>query len=379
MSHSSKKNPVVLSIGIVAGNEEDSIRATLESLFRQSVFERLCVRHQQCEVIVVTHACADRTIEIARRIFDKVEREHDWSDAFTARVIDIPEPGRANAWNRFVHEFSAVEARFIVSMDPRISFPHRESVYNLMAALERRPQVPASTGRPCKSLLFKERRTLRERLSLGASAIGGSEDGRICGQLYCLRATVARNLFLPREVGGAEHRFIREMVCTEFLTREADSRRVVLAPDAAHICDTSVQPRDVLDREKQHLIGEAAVHVLIEYLKTLRWQEQVNLAETLRRHESGDPDWLRKLLAAHLRRRRFFWQISPGSLSFRFSRLWRMPGLRKLTLAPAALVSWGVKLIACARASAALRVELRQHEAAAAREALLRVPQLGPK
>lgn len=377
--HLSKKNPVVLSIGILASNEEDSIRATLESLFRQTVFERVCVRHQVCEIVVVAHASTDRTVAVAREVFARMEREHDWSDGFTARVIDIPEAGHANAWNRFVHEFSAVEARFLVSMHPRIVSHHRDTLFNLIAVLERRPHVPASTTRQCKNLLFKERPTLRERLSLAAAAFRGIERGRLCGELYCLRATVARNIFIPREVGAAEDRFIREIVCTEFLTREPEPTRVALAPDAAHICDACVQPGMVLAHEQRQVMGRTAVHVLVEYLKTLPWQEQVNMADTLRRREAADPDWLKRLIAAHLRRRRFFWQLFPGVLAFQFTRLWRLPGVRKLTHAPAAMASWVVSLIASARAAGALRSASVQFWQSAKEPAIAGVPQLGAK
>ena len=378
MSHSLKKNPAVLSIGLLAGNEEDSIRATLESLLRQSVFERVCIRHQVCEIIVVVHGAADRTAAVARKIFDRAEREHDWSDGFSARVIDLPETSRADAWNRFVHEFSAVEARFIVSMDPRIAFHHRDAIFNLMSVLERRPHVPASTGRQCQSLLFKERQSWRERLSLAASAMGGGERGRLCGQLYCLRATVARNIFLPRDLGAGEEGFIREIVCTEFLSRMDDPARVAPAPDAAHIVETAIDPLEVLQEAQRQMIGRTALHVLLEHLKTLRWQEQVNLAETLRRYEAQDPSWLKRLLARHLRRR-FFWQLFPGVLSFRFQRLWRMPGLGKLTHAPAAIARWLVALRASVRAAGALRAELTPFRANANAPAILRLPQLGAK
>jgi hypothetical protein len=40
MSYPRNKRPVVLSNGIVACNEETSIRSTLESSFRQTVFDR---------------------------------------------------------------------------------------------------------------------------------------------------------------------------------------------------------------------------------------------------------------------------------------------------------------------------------------------------
>jgi hypothetical protein len=294
-------------------------------------------------------------------------------------VIDIPEPGKANAWNRFVHEFSAVEARYIVSMDADIVFHHRDTIFNLMAVLERKPEVPASTGRQCKDLIFKERKTLRERISLATSSMSGGENGKICGQLYCLRAHVARNLFIPRDLGATEDGFIKQMVCTEFLTRESKADRVVLAPDAAHIFEAYVSPRDVLNNQKRQMIGQTTVHVLVEYLKTLPWQERINLADTLRRHETRDPDWLKKLVAAHLRQNRFFWQLFPHILTFRFKRLAAQPGLRKITHLPAAVAGFAVTLVACARASRALRSGMVQYWPKANRQAILSVPQLGAK
>jgi glycosyltransferase involved in cell wall biosynthesis len=90
MSHLPKKHPTFLSIGILAWNEEESILTTLGSLFRQSVFERLCTRHQQCEIVVVANGCTDRTAAVVREFFDKMDREHSWCDGFTARVIEIP-------------------------------------------------------------------------------------------------------------------------------------------------------------------------------------------------------------------------------------------------------------------------------------------------
>ncbi len=348
---------------------------TLESLFRQSAFERLSLRHEACEVVVVANACTDRTVAVVRAFFDKMDREHPWSESIVARVIDIPEPGKGNAWNRYIHEFSAVEARYIISMDADIVFHHRDTIFNLMHALEQRPDVPASTGRQCKDLIFKEHKTWRERVSLATSSMGGGEQGKICGQLYCLRSAVARNLYLPRDLGATEDGFIKEMVCTEFLTRPSEPGRVVLAPDAAHIFEAYVEPREVMNNQKRQMMGQTTVHVLVEYLKTLSREERMNLADTLRRLETRDPDWLKKMLAAHLQSRPFFWQIFPGILTFRFKRLMRQPGHRKFTQAPAAVAGFAVTLLACARASRALRSGLTHYWPKANRQAILSVPE----
>ncbi len=362
----------------MAWNEEDSIRTTLESLLRQSVFMRLCARREACEIVVVANGCTDRTGAVAREFLENAARTHAWADGFSARVIDVPEPGKCNAWNRFVHEFSSLQAKFLCLMDADIVFHHRDTIFNLVRALERKPQASAASGRACKDILFKPRKTLRDRISLATSNLSGGP-GMICGQLYCLRARVARNIHLPRGLGAVEDGFIKTAVCTDFFTRESMPGRVAAVKDAAHIFEAYVSPRQVLNNQKRQMIGQATVHVLVEHLKTLPLAERRALADTLRRHEARDPDWLRKLVAAHLLRTRHFWRLFPGALTHRFRRLWQMPGTRKLTHLPATLAGFGVSCVACWRAHRVLRGGVTHYWPKAERQTILSVPQLGTK
>ncbi len=374
------KHPVCLSIGIMAWNEEHSIRITLDSLFRQSVFQRLCARGQVCEVVVVANGCTDRTVPVVREYLDAMSAHHEWSEGFSARVVDVPEPGKCNAWNRFVHEFSSLEARFLCLMDADIVFHHRDTIFNLMAALERKPRAIAASGRQCKDILFKERKTLRDRLSLATSTMSANnQPGMICGQLYCLRADVARNIFLPRGLGAVEDGFIKAAVCTDLFRRASDPSRVVLAPDAAHIFEAYVSPGEVLNNQKRQMIGQTTVHVLVEQLKRLTFEERSHLADTLRRMEERDPEWLRKAVARHLAEHPHFWQLFPGALTHRLRRWWKSRGLRKVTHVPATLAGLVVSAIACYRAHRVLRTGVTQFWPKAARQAILTVPQMGTK
>jgi hypothetical protein len=379
MSQHVKKKPVALSIGILASDDESGIRDALESLFRQSVFERLCTRHEQCEILVVAHAGTEATIARAREVFDAMELRHTWSDAFSARVIEIPEPGRASAWNRFVHEFSAVEARYICAMDANIAFHHRDTIYNLMAILERKAHVPASTDREINALILKERRTWAERIALGESALIQVDRGKLCERLYCLRAAVARSLFLPRDLAGAETEFINDIVSTEFFTRDANPHRVIVAPEAAHLYAPPVQRRDVVEREKRRAIGRAALHVLLEHLKTLSWEERNNLGDTLHRLEARDPDWLKKMIAVHLRRRPFFWQLFPHALTLRLRQLFALPGVKKLTHLRAMVAATTAMMMACFGARRSLRRSVTQYLTPAKQPGIVNVPHLGVK
>src|SRR4051812_48260529 len=90
--------PIVLSIGIMAWNEEASIGPMLASLFGQSIFAHLAARGERCEVVCLANGCSDRTVAVAAEIFARMEREHPARAGLAARAEDIETPGRNNAW-----------------------------------------------------------------------------------------------------------------------------------------------------------------------------------------------------------------------------------------------------------------------------------------
>lgn len=352
----------------MAWNEEDSICTTLESLLRQSVFGRLAARGQQCEIVVVANGCTDRTAAVAQEFLQRATRQHAWPGAIAAKVIALAEGGKCNAWNHFVHEFSSLEASFLAFMDADVLFHHQDTIYNLMTALEREPYRGASSGRQCKDILFKPRKTLRDRISLATSTMSGAAPGQLCGQLYCLRAEVARNLYLPKKLPAVEDGFIKAAVCTTFFTRASEPWRVAFVPDAAHIFEAYLSARDILNNQKRQMIGQTAVHVLVEFIKTLSLTERRHLAITLRQLDERDPDWLQKKIAAHVQAARHFWRLFPQILSFRFRRLASLPGAKKITHLPVACVGLAVTLVACARAHRAIRAGSMQYWPKATRQ-----------
>jgi glycosyltransferase involved in cell wall biosynthesis len=372
-----RKTGICFSLGMMAWNEQDSIRLTLESLFQQSIFERLAARGEKCEFIVLANGCTDRTVPIATEFLENMQRTHPWSAGFVARVIDIKQAGRNNAWNCFVHEYSAREARVIGLVDADIIFTERETVFNLVNAIDRDPHIHGTSGRQRKDIVDKKNKTILDRISIATSNMTGTIEGRISGQLYCLRASVARNLLLPRDLSANDDGFFKQAICSDFFSRPVDASHIITVPNAEHIYEAYVAPRDILNNQKRQMIGQTCVHVLIEYLKTLPLEERRNLADTLRRHEMRDPDWLKKLIAAHLRKEKHFWRLFPGILTFRFQRLMKMRGLRKLTYLPAACAGLVVTMIACYRAHRAIRAGSVHYWPKATRETILAVPQVG--
>ncbi len=347
--------PIALSIGIMAWNEESSIGPMMDSLFGQSVFAVLAGMGEGCEVVCLANGCTDGTVAAAAEAIARMEREHPLRPALWARVAVIPEAGRNSAWNKFVHEFSAREARYICVMDADILFDRPDTLALVLGELERNPHLGGASDCPRKNIAGKGRRSTRERLSMAMSDMTGTIEGRLNGMLYCLRAGIARNFYQPRDLGATDDGFFKAAICTGFFCAPSDPSRVVSVRGATHLYEPYLSLRDVLNNQKRQMIGQTTVHVLIGYLMTRPVAERANLGATLRLNEARDPDWLKRLIDAHVAAPRRFWQLFPGILSFRWRRLARMRGRRRLTHFPAALAGFAVTLVACWQALGFLR------------------------
>jgi glycosyltransferase involved in cell wall biosynthesis len=365
--------PIALSIGIMTWNEEASIGPMLTSLFGQSVFAHLAAQEEGCEIVCLANGCTDRTVEIAEDVVARMGHERPARPGLKARVAIIPEPGRNNAWNRFVHEFSAREARYICLMDADIIFDKPDTLELVLEELETNPHLGGASDWPCKNIARKARPSFRERLSLSMSDMTGTIEGRLNGMLYCLRADVARNFYLPRDLGATDDGFFKAAICTGFFCSPSDPSKVVSVRKATHLYEPYLSLRDVLRNQKRQMIGQTTVHVLVGYLMTLPESDRLNLGVTLRRNEARDPDWFKKLIDSHVARPRTFWRLFPGILGFRWQRLGRMRGIRRLTHLPAAAAGFAITLVACWQALHFLRRGISGYWPKTVRRAILPV------
>jgi glycosyltransferase involved in cell wall biosynthesis len=347
--------PITLSIGIMAWNEEVSIGPMLESLLEQSIFSQLESRNEGCEIICLANGCTDRTVLVAEEVFRQFDRKFPGRRGLSARVANIPEPGRNNAWNKFVHEFSAPETRYICLMDADIILTQPDTLEIVVAELESNPHLGGASDCPCKNIANRAHPSARERLSLAMSDMTGTIEGRLNGMLYCLRAPIARNFYQPRDLGATDDGFFKAAICTDFFCSPSDPSKVVSVRGATHLYEPYLSLRDVLNNQKRQMIGQTTVFVIVEHLKTLPASERANLGATIRLKEARDPDWLKRLIVVHAGRSRAFWRLFPGILSFRWRRLAKMRGRRRLTHLPAATAGFLITLVACWQASRFLR------------------------
>jgi len=342
--------PPRVSIAVRAWNEEAVIRRTLESVFEQTIFEELNQRGERAEVVCIPNGCTDDTAGIALGVFIEQKKRHPSAKSFSCRVQSIAQAGRNNTWNAYVHDIAHRNAEFLFIMDSDILFDRPETLFNLYSELVNNPEAYVASDVQIKDIALKKKKSLLDRVSLATTNMTRQIQGQMTGQLYCIRADIARRIWLPKDLGAPDDGFIKAVVCSDFFTSDLEPGRIRVAPNASHIFEAYRSPFEVLNNQKRQMIGQTTVHLLVDhYLKNLSLEQRLDLASTLRQNDENDPDWLKRLIDEHLRGRHF-WQLFPDALTFRFDRWWKLRGLQRVTHFPAAMAGFLVTMIACFRA-----------------------------
>lgn len=346
----------LVSIGILAWNEEETIGPALEALFQQTLFWELRRRQLRCEVLCVANGCTDQTVSRAERTLAEQGRYHPMAEYFSCRVVNLLKRGKLNAWNQFVHHTSAPDAQFLILMDADITLPRRDTLWRLLRGLQKAPRAHITVDQPCKDFSVKRHKSLRQHFSLQGSRLTEAAPAQLCAQLYCIRSGMARSIYLPRDLSACEDGFIKALACTDLLSHEVLPERILLVPGTEHYFEAYTSPRALLRNRKRQIMGQTIVHLLVDqYLPSLTLPARLQLGETLRELDQVDPFWLRRLIAGHLERARWFWRLYPGLASQPFKRLGRLRPLQRLTCLPAAAANCALGLVAAAMASHALK------------------------
>jgi glycosyltransferase involved in cell wall biosynthesis len=356
MPSRSRPRKIVVSIGLLARNEESRIPETLASLFQQTLFAELDRRGQRAEIWCVANACTDDTSSVAARIFHAHGSTHPHAEAFLASAVSVTTPGKINAWNLFVHEISDHESQCLILMDADIRLGEDTTLWNLVRGLEENPAAMVTVGEPLKDLALKPATSIRERLSLATSRLTQGSGPQLTGQLYCIRAETARNIRLPRDLGACEDGFIKNVICTDFLQGATKPDRILRVAGASHVFEAYTTAAAILRNQKRQMIGQTIVHVLIDhYLPRHCGAQGARLGEIIRQLDENDPDWLRHLIDDHVREARHFWRLFPDVCSFRVKRWARLPRGQKLRHLPATLLGSAVTTVAAWMAYRSLR------------------------
>lgn len=317
---------MIVSIGMLARNEESHIAHTIRSLFQQSVFSshEQTVQTTQWELIVVPNGCSDATAQVATETLAQCLASLSAKNVTTS-VIELSAPGKSNAWNRYIHDFSRKDADLIVMVDSDVEFDHPDTIYNSIKEISSNGSADVVVDLPLKNILKKENKTLLEKISIRLSQERLEGSPGIAGSFYCGRAQVLRRIWMPVGLSG-EDGFLRAMIITDLFRSEVDARRVVRAKNASHFYKASTDFAQVFKHELRLVIGTTLnCYFTWDFLKFATDPNGPGAGLLIKNCLENDPDWYKKFIHNEIRNRG--WWVIPRGMLFR-----RFTGLRDMTL-----------------------------------------------
>jgi glycosyltransferase involved in cell wall biosynthesis len=321
---------MLISIGILAWNEADVIEATLASLFEQTALRGPVgdVAGATWEIVVVPNGCSDDTAAVAGRTLANLVAAGGRSDISWA-VREVAEAGKSNAWNRYVHDFSAPAAEMIVMIDADIEFGEAETITNSVIALLADPHAVVTVDQPLKDAVRKPRMTLLERLSIAATRVTAGGAPAIAGSFYCARASVLRQVWMPRGL-PIEDGFLRAMIVTDCFRQPADDRRIIRAPHASHYFETLTSLHAIFRHEVRLVVGNALnCYLTWDLLLFATDPEGPGAGILIRNRMARDPRWYPRLIDNAIRNHGW-WVLPRGMLFRRFTGARRNRGIGRL-------------------------------------------------
>ena len=312
---------MIVSIGMLAHNEEGGIETTIRSLLNQSVFRSRAADSgvSRWEIVVVPNGCEDRTAEVATNALEGAIGELQATNIVYS-VQSLTQGGKSNAWNHYIHEMLCKDADTIVMVDSDIEFGHEDTIFNCIAELHSNTAAVVVVDTPLKDFVKRSDLSLLERMSARQSQITLEGDAAIAGSFYCARAATLRSVWMPVGLPG-EDGFLRGMIVTDFFRSPPDASRVVRAKNATHYYEGLNDLRSIFRHELRMVIGTAInCYLMWDFLSYATDPKGPGAGQLIRHQIEADPHWLRKLIDLQIRNRGLF-VLPHGMLLRRFSRL----------------------------------------------------------
>ena len=340
-----------ISIGILAYNESESIDLTLKSLFQQSLFDDANAQNA-IEIVVVPNGCSDNTADVSRTILAELT-QHSVHPQIRAAVCEVAEAGKSNAWNRYVHDFADPTAEYLFLMDADIQFLEIHTLRNTIDTLEHDRAAQIAVDTPTKDIVSKPHKSPIEKLSVLVSAsVLDRDEVWICGQFYCGRAAILRQIWMPRGI-VLEDGFLTIMIRNSNFTSVPIFDRIVRTPNAAHSFEALTDPQRLLRHEKCVVIGMTINHYLFEYLEKI-CHGKLDAGASIEQMNRKNPLWLNHLFADILSQKSW-WIIPTIWLFSRFESLKTYSWFQAIRLFPVAVITLLVNSIVFFQANRDMR------------------------
>ena len=329
-------NVMKIAIGIMAYNEERNIRATINSLSGQSLFE---IPGHDVSVHVVPNGCRDATAERAREALGPFAARHPRA---VLEVNEVAEAGKANAWNRFVHGFSPPGAEALFLLDADIQFGERECLERVVKALGANPHAVVAVDLPLKDIAAKVSPSLREQMSLSASRLQLAGAPKIAGSLYLARASALRRFWMPLGL-IVEDGFVKAMLLTDSFRQPEKTDAIVRAAGATHYFEAVTGFRAWFQHERRLVNGTAVNILLFSYLRDLVAKGK-DPGEVIRANNEANPLWVAEMAKAYR-------GPLPGAAEFvsePLKKLARLPLAKRALALPVAVLRAALNVAVCA-------------------------------
>lgn len=274
-------------IGVLAHNEESGICETLNDILAQDLWANPSFK---TSMHIVVNGASDRTAAVARAHLSNATQ--------STQVFEVERPGKANAWNLFVHEYTPADTDILVLADADIRLPQPEALRVLVETLLANPNAVAVVDEPVKDWVYAGAGGAKAWISSSASQLAKQGPPKLCGQLYAAQAKALRTIFLPEPM-LVEDGFIKAMLLTQGFTQPEDTSLLIRAPDVYHVYEAEKGFAAVYKHEKRILLGTLCNLVLF---KECRRQVAAgeSVSQWIRREMDQDPDWFRTFIARQL-------------------------------------------------------------------------------
>lgn len=325
-----------ISLGILAHNESKSIDRTLNSLFEQSLFADADAQHP-IEIVVVPNGCSDNTADISRTTLTALT-EQSAHPNLDFSVVEVAEAGKSNAWNLYMHHFSDSSANYLFVMDADIQLLEIHTLRNTIDILEHNPAAHIAVDTPVKDIVFKPNKNPLEQLSVVVSSSALNNDNVwICGQFYCGRAAILRQIWMPRGI-TSEDSFLTMVIRNGNCTSSPQLDRIVRTPNASHSFEALTDPQQLLRHEKRIVIGMTVNYYLFEYLYKKCHERRLDAGTFIKQMNDRDPLWLKHLFQNTLSQTGW-WLIPTAWLCRRFESLKYHPWHQAILRFPIAVMA----------------------------------------
>jgi glycosyltransferase involved in cell wall biosynthesis len=340
-----------ISIGIVAYNESDSISKMLHSLFQQSLFNEPD-SDMDVEIVVVPNGCTDDTAAVSKATLEELVKPSLHTNV-RWQVCEVEQPGKCNAWNLYVHQFSDPVADYLFLIDSDIQLLDTQTLRSMIHVLEIMPEAWVAVDKPIKDVTLKKNKSLIEQFSVSISQLSGGNAvtggaAWLCGQLYCARGQVLRRIWLPTNL-SVEDGFLYTMIVTDLLNSPKKPNRIILAKSASHIFEAYTDINRLLRHEKWLIVANT-INELIYNDLLANGNQQQDKGLLIKQRNEKDPLWLNKVIQTAIDEKGW-WLIPQSILTRRFKSLLNQPPQKVILLLPLAVIAFMVDLMLSSQAN----------------------------